>query len=195
MPRSFVVQREGPHPIELVHAVAPPLEVGRQYDFGVAFASEAISFARQRVADLVEIEDFSVECHDGPAAAMLVHHRLVAHLAEVNNGKATVAETQLLVDEKAFVVRPAMTKGVHHLLHQTLIGPIESRDSAHHASPRPPGISPEGTSLAPLMRRANGPSVRGHTRGAQPGDLARPESETGDSARCAAGAFPIIAQS
>ena len=58
-----IVQREGKHSIELLHAVPSPFFVGVNDDFGIRACAKNVSFLHQLVVKLDVVVDFSVEAN------------------------------------------------------------------------------------------------------------------------------------
>ena len=128
--RRFI-ERERPHPVELMDALRSPFEVRGQDDLGVGPGAERVSLRLQRLPDLAKVEDFAVERDNHAAAPALVDHRLATQLAQVDDRKPSMPEADVLVGIETFVIGSAMTQGVHHRLHEALVAPTESGDSAH----------------------------------------------------------------
>ncbi len=139
-----VVEHEGPHAVEPVEQLGPPVAVGGQQHFGVALGAEQVAVLLELRPELQVVVDLTVE-HD-PHVALGGGHWLVPRRRHVQDAQAAVAQAEqpvgfhllhrphpfsglfgrvravggsgaaLLPEQVAFIVRPAVAQGVRHRL-------------------------------------------------------------------------------
>ena len=82
--RFLIVYRKGPHPVEPVEAILPPLPVGVEDDFSIGIGVEPESCVFQFLTQRLVIVDLAIE--DDVVPARLIGHGLMAMGGEIDNG-------------------------------------------------------------------------------------------------------------
>ena len=132
----------------------------RQHDLGIAVAAEAMSFGREFQPQTGEIVDFAVECHDQTFIAR--QHRLMAGVGEVDNCKASMAESDAAigVEPDALAVRSAMLERRSHRIDCRKMagvrraGEENAGDATHLVSSIAASVTPCGRALRPGTLRS-----------------------------------------
>src|SRR5579862_6117269 len=151
---AFVIDCEGKHASQLLHAIWTHLFVEMNDYFGVSVGAELVTVRDELGPELGEVIDFAVE--DDPGAAVFIEHRLVA-TGKINDAQTAHAEPGAVLDEDALIVGPAMHNLLAHAVNGVLVdaragpGIDDSRDSAH--------VRPSHSQRADLLawRRAPNP--------------------------------------
>src|SRR5262245_31872244 len=84
---------ESEHAPELCQATLAPSSIGFQDNFRIRVAGEANAFGLELLTDFGEVINLAVV--NDPITAFGVLHRLMTERREINNGKPTIAETDL----------------------------------------------------------------------------------------------------
>ena len=105
---------------------------------GVAVGMELVTSLDQFGTELLEVVDLAVE-RDGDAAVSILHGLMA--LGDINDGKATEAHGDVVVDEIAVLVGTTVNDAVGHVLNDAAIGfgividGGEANESAHESAP------------------------------------------------------------
>ena len=102
---------EGKHAAEFAHALFAPFFVGVDDDFGVRVRAKRVPASFERLAQLPEVVDFTVE--DNSDIACFVEYGLVS-AGKVNDAEAAHSQRRGWSDEEPVFVRAAMPKRLHH---------------------------------------------------------------------------------
>ena len=131
---SAVVEAEGKHAAEALHAGRAPLLPGVEDDLGVAVGAELVAQAPQLLHQFAEIVDLAVVA-DAKIAVGAEHGLLAA--GQVDDGQAPVGQAQPRLRVQAALVGTAVELGLVHGGQQVpvglaLSGQIEDTGNAAH---------------------------------------------------------------
>src|SRR4030095_3412518 len=104
-----IPEDKGEHPVQPLDNVRTPTTVAFENHLGIGAGSERRARSRERLTQLNEIINFTVENYDITPIATL--HRLIAG-GQVNNRQPTMAEEHVAFTPLACDIRPTMHNGV-----------------------------------------------------------------------------------
>ncbi len=121
-PAARVPDREGEHAAQVPHARLAVLLVQAKDDLGVARRPEPMALLLEIGAQLLEVVDLAVVRDD--KRSIVVRHRLVRPIAEVDHLQAPVHQPDSVPRPHARIVRASMLEGTDHAIEER---PIDGR--------------------------------------------------------------------
>ena len=110
-----IPDRKGEHSVEARQRRKAPFGEGGKQHLGIRARPEATAERLQLRAQLLEIVELAIVDHD--KAPVGRRHRLAAGLAQIDDGEATMAESDGAVDPDALPVGATMRDNIGHALH------------------------------------------------------------------------------
>jgi hypothetical protein len=131
---AAVVNHEGEHAAQVVHAILAPVLPGAHDGFGIALGAEHVAVAAQFVHQLQVVVDLAVE-HQRHRLVVVEDGLLAGR--DVDDRQAAVAETHAGLDVQVAFVRPAVVLGLVHpvqalALGEALAAGVEQTGDAAH---------------------------------------------------------------
>jgi len=99
-------------PTASVSASGPDSSMRWSRVFGIGRTPEAMASGEKALSERSVVIELAIVGY--PAGAVLVRHRLGTGEGEVDNGKPTMAETEVAVEVESFGIRPTVGQGSGH---------------------------------------------------------------------------------
>jgi alpha-L-fucosidase len=130
----LVIECEGEHAPQVIHAVSTLFFIKVDYDFGVSLCFEVVTATLKLGAEIEKVVDLTIENH--PDGSVFVKDWLLT-ARQINNAEAAHSEGDITLDKDAFGIRTTVNDGFTHAVNEsrvdlfTTIGIDHSGNSTH----------------------------------------------------------------